>query len=282
MIKGIKTNSKIKPVDTIQKVIATETGLTFQKYCQNISRQFENEKTPVSKNEWADEFIIMFMPDIIKLPVCILTFENDTLQLWQKFEGMNNIQRGKEPVYLLYDKAMGHYDMLLPQEEGDSLAGDVSSGVNRAAIAQDQRPQNESPIPPSLMNKEQLMQMIVNKSPPEAKRILGERLYPLIHMKQPNLAGKITGMLLGGLDNSELVTLINDEAAMQSNIAEALAALQAHEEEQEALAALAPDEPLAELKKTLDEIRLLHTKYKDRDFLQYQNNTGLQQIMYEW
>jgi hypothetical protein len=177
----------------------------------------------------------MFMPDIIKLPVCILTFENDTLQLWQKFEGMNNIQRGKEPVYLLYDKAMGHYDMLLPQEEGDSLAGDVSSGVNRAAIAQDQRPQNESPIPPSLMNKEQLMQMIVNKSPPDAKRFLGDRLYPLIERKQPNLAGKITGMLLEGLENSELVTLINDNVALESNIKQALVALDAHNKAQAGL-----------------------------------------------
>jgi hypothetical protein len=172
----------------------------------------------VSKNEWADEFIIMFMPDIIKLPVCILTFENDTLQLWQKFEGMNNIQRGKEPVYLLYDPVDFHYDMLLPREEGDSLAGDVPSGVNRAANAQ-----------------AGLSQMLVGKTPVECRQILGDRLYPLIHMKQPSLTGKITGMLLEGLDNSELVTLINDNVALESKIEEALAALDAHNKAQAGL-----------------------------------------------
>ena len=40
---------------------------------------------------------------------------------------------------------------------------------------------------------------------PEAKQILGERLYAIIEVEQGSLAGKITGMLLHGLDNSELV-----------------------------------------------------------------------------
>ena len=78
------------------------------------------------------------------------------------------------------------------------------------------------------------MQMLVNKPPVEAKQIFGERLYALKReccllvlnsvtstqqwIRQPEaawfliqeqglLAGKITGMLLEGLDNSELVTL---------------------------------------------------------------------------
>jgi len=42
-------------------------------------------------------------------------------------------------------------------------------------------------------------------------------------------AGKITGVLLEGLDNSELVTLIDDQVALQSKIQEALAALEISE-----------------------------------------------------
>jgi hypothetical protein len=99
-----------------------------------------------------------------------------------------------------------------------------------------------------------------------------------------DLAGKITGMLLEGLDNSELVTLIDYQVALQSKIEEALSALQTHKEEHvtehESLAALPPDEPLAKLKKTLDDIRRLHTKYKNREFLPYQTN--VEQIMFEW
>ena len=80
-------------------------------------------KTPARKDvaipRWADEFMIIFMPDIIELPVCLLEFEHDKLQLSQKMEGIKNGQRDKEPVYLLYIREMMHYDILLPQEEGD-------------------------------------------------------------------------------------------------------------------------------------------------------------------
>jgi hypothetical protein len=109
---------------------------TFEKYCQDMSHQFDDENTYVSRDEYADEFVIMSMPDIIKLPVCILTFKDGKLKFSEKYEGMNNQHSGKEPVYLLHDEVGLHYDMLLPLEEGDSLAGDVSSGVNRAANAQ--------------------------------------------------------------------------------------------------------------------------------------------------
>ena len=59
---------------------------------------------------------------------------------------------------------------------------------------------------------------------------MGERLYALIHVEQGSLAGKITGMILEGFVNQDLVTLIYDQAALQTVIHEALAALEAHTE----------------------------------------------------
>ena len=54
-------------------------------------------------------------------------------------------------------------------------------------------------------------------SPAEVNRqILGERLHALIQVEQGSLAGKITGMLLESLDNSELAALIDDREALQS------------------------------------------------------------------
>jgi hypothetical protein len=77
------------------------------------------------------------------------------------------------------------------------------------------------------MNKQQLMQMLVDAPPNQAKQILGERLYALIQVEQGPLAGKITSMLLEGLDHSQLLAVINDKSALKGKIKEALAALQA-------------------------------------------------------
>jgi hypothetical protein len=53
--------------------------------------------------------------------------------------------------------------------------------------------------------------------------ISGDCLYQLILVNQPQLADKITGMLLEGLDSPEIVTLIDDQVALQSKVEEALA-----------------------------------------------------------
>ncbi|SPQ26830.1 833e50d7-6aa6-4189-903b-5e9bb61b7c6c [Thermothielavioides terrestris] len=54
------------------------------------------------------------------------------------------------------------------------------------------------------------------------KQILGENLFPKIQAIQPELAGKITGMLLE-MDNNELVHLLEDEAALLAKVNEAMA-----------------------------------------------------------
>jgi len=61
----------------------------------------------------------------------------------------------------------------------------------------------------------------------QQKMMLGERLYPLISKSQPNLAGKITGMLLdSGWSNEELLALVKDEEKLHPKIAEAVDVLE--------------------------------------------------------
>lgn len=63
-------------------------------------------------------------------------------------------------------------------------------------------PQQRGPAPSAGVDMNAL-----NAAPPaQQKQMLGEALYPKIHEQQPELAGKITGMLLE-MDNAELLSL---------------------------------------------------------------------------
>lgn len=68
-------------------------------------------------------------------------------------------------------------------------------------------------------------QTLARSTPAEQKQMLGEAIYPLIHESQPELAGKITGMLLE-MDNAELLHLVESPAALQEKVDEALRVLE--------------------------------------------------------
>lgn len=69
--------------------------------------------------------------------------------------------------------------------------------------------------------------MLADATPAEQKQMLGERLFPLIHVMHPDLAGKITGMLLE-IDNSELLHMLEHNESLRAKVDEAVAVLQAH------------------------------------------------------
>ncbi|KAI1298985.1 Protein phosphatase PP2A regulatory subunit B [Mortierella claussenii] len=68
--------------------------------------------------------------------------------------------------------------------------------------------------------------------PDQQKQMVGEHLYPKIAARQPDYAGKITGMLLE-MDNGELLHLLEDNEALEAKIEEAVSVLKAHESEAE-------------------------------------------------
>ncbi|KAI9931773.1 Protein phosphatase PP2A regulatory subunit B [Aspergillus wentii] len=64
-------------------------------------------------------------------------------------------------------------------------------------------------------------QALTSAPPAQQKQMLGEALYPKIQVQQPELAGKITGMLLE-MENTELLSLLEDEEALRAKVDEAL------------------------------------------------------------
>lgn len=94
-----------------------------------------------------------------------------------------------------------------------------------------QQPAPQQPVPPPpappQANESLSASALASASPEMQKNMIGERLYPLIHQSQPELAGKITGMLLE-MDNSELLHLLESPEALNAKIAEALQVLEAH------------------------------------------------------
>ena len=67
------------------------------------------------------------------------------------------------------------------------------------------------------------------RTPEQQKQLLGERLFPLISAVEPQLAGKITGMLLE-MDNGELLNLLESPEALNAKIMEAISVLQMHQD----------------------------------------------------
>lgn len=97
-------------------------------------------------------------------------------------------------------------------------------------------PQGPQPTPvqmaasglvPGQDGRELTTAMLAAADPESQKMMLGERLFPLVSQQQPDLAGKITGMLLE-MDNSELLLLLESPEALESKIDEALAVLRQH------------------------------------------------------
>merc|ERR1712072_1028238 len=66
---------------------------------------------------------------------------------------------------------------------------------------------------------------LANAPPGMQKQMLGEKIFPMISRIHPEMAGKITGMMLE-MDNSELLMLMDSPDQLKAKVDEALRVLQ--------------------------------------------------------
>lgn len=95
--------------------------------------------------------------------------------------------------------------------------------------AQPEQPEPSAVVPAAAgvaVDQEPLTIKALAAAPEEQKKqMIGERLFPLVKAVQPNLAGKITGMLLE-MDNGELIHLLESRQALDEKVAEAISVLE--------------------------------------------------------
>ncbi|KAG6876491.1 hypothetical protein C0992_012796 [Termitomyces sp. T32_za158] len=107
-----------------------------------------------------------------------------------------------------------------PASRGPPMPVPVPAPAPVQAQAPAQAPgQAQAPAEPTITPEQ-----LAAASPLEQKQMIGEVLYLKIFETQPELAGKITGMLLE-MDNAELLRLLEDHEALGGKVAEALVVL---------------------------------------------------------
>eukprot|EP01098_Paradermamoeba_levis_P007027 TRINITY_DN2923_c0_g2_i1.p1 TRINITY_DN2923_c0_g2~~TRINITY_DN2923_c0_g2_i1.p1 ORF type:complete len:584 (+),score=182.62 TRINITY_DN2923_c0_g2_i1:155-1906(+) len=100
-----------------------------------------------------------------------------------------------------------------------------------------QQPISQPQQPPIIdanpvLDAEPLSNILPNYSPEQQLRIVGERLYPLIYKLQPELSGKITGMLLDRYRDEgfvELLAVMENPDLLNTKVSEALEVLHNHQ-----------------------------------------------------
>jgi len=122
--------------------------------------------------------------------------------------------------------AMGPMGMMrppMPMQMMPQMMGKGMPGAAPGQAPQQQQPQQPQQAQPGGGN---LTAAQLAAAPAAVqKQMLGEKLYPAIAKVQPELAGKITGMMLE-MDNSELLSLLESPPQMKEKIDEALRVLQ--------------------------------------------------------
>uniref|UniRef100_A0A8B9GV86 Polyadenylate-binding protein n=1 Tax=Astyanax mexicanus TaxID=7994 RepID=A0A8B9GV86_ASTMX len=121
----------------------------------------------------------------------------------QYMQRLASVRAISSPAMPAFQQSAGYYMPSIPQV-GKGEKQVVPPPVMEPAV----HVKGQEPLTPSMLAAAPLL---------EQKQLLGERLYPLIQALHPNLAGKITGMLLE-IDNSELLHMLESPESLDAKV----------------------------------------------------------------
>jgi polyadenylate-binding protein len=112
--------------------------------------------------------------------------------------------------------------------KGGAMGGKGMPMQQQRPMMQQQRPmmQQQMPMQRPPTDGGLTAATLANAPPGMQKQMLGEKIFPLIARLQPEMAGKITGMMLE-MDNSELLILLEAPDQLKMKVDEALRVLEA-------------------------------------------------------
>merc|ERR1719198_2313119 len=116
---------------------------------------------------------------------------------------------------------------MMQQKGGPQMMGKGGMPMQMQGAPQGARPpmpQQQQQAPPQGGPQPFNASTLANAPPAVQKQMIGEKLYPAIAKIAPDMARKVTGMMLE-MDNSELLMLLESEQQLRSKVNEALQVL---------------------------------------------------------
>jgi len=164
-------------------------------------------------------------------------------QMMQMMQQKGQQQMNPQMMQMMQQK--GQQQMMNPQMMGKGMPGMMPGGAPMGMNPQmmgkgmpGMMPQGGKPMGAPMPQQQQAPQQPMQPAagaplnasalaaapPAVQKQMIGEKLYPAIAKHHPEMAGKVTGMMLE-MDNSELLMLLESEPQMRAKINEALVVL---------------------------------------------------------